>query len=148
MPSGHVALVSDEDAHLADLNWHLDAGYVVHREGNGQRQFMHHMVLGRRPQRGVRVDHVDTNPLNNQRENLRVTTPSQNAQNRPRVTRRGTHRGVSWNASHQKWWARATLNYQTYSVGYFDNPEEAAEAVSQWRAEHMTHSDADRMVGA
>lgn len=152
LPSGEVALVDDDRQDLADQKWYLHKGYVIRRlwenGKSGRRIYLHHEVLGTQPSRTVRVDHKDINPLNNTRENLRLTTFSENAQNRLPVTRRGTYRGVSWRPLKGKWYARATLDYVTYHIGYFDTEEEAAEAVSRWRAEHMTHSDADRLVDA
>jgi HNH endonuclease/AP2 domain len=145
--------IDDDRPDLARHQWGLHEGRVcryegtgtgLRRVGDGQRRiWLHHEVLGSTPRRGVHIDHIDTNPLNNRRSNLRETTPSQNAQNRPAVTRTGRIRGVSWNRAHSKWWARATINYQTFNVGYFDTQEAAAEAVAAWRREHMTHSTQD-----
>jgi hypothetical protein len=80
---GAVALVDEEDAHLAGLYWHLDgSGYAARL---GLR--MHRVILGAR--RGQEVDHANGNRLDNRRANLRFADRSENSRNR------GLRRGKS-----------------------------------------------------
>lgn len=59
----------------------------------GRRQYLHRVILPTLP--GFEVDHIDGNPLNNRRANLRVCTPSQNRSNSPgRKTRQSRFKGV------------------------------------------------------
>lgn len=144
--SGVIVEIDDDRADLAALRgWYRhSSGYIareVRVDGKRKLEFLHHRVLGTSPRRGVRVDHKDRNVDNNRRCNLRITTPSQNAQNRNSIKPNGLPRGVTWKADKQKWCARATLNYRTHHIGYYDTIMEAYLAVSTWRIEHMTHSD-------
>jgi hypothetical protein len=151
MTNGKSFIIDDHRADLMVRGWYIHtSGYVVREKFSDCRRtllFLHHEVLGTRPERGVHLDHRNGNKLDNRYENLRLATVSQNLQNRPIRTKRGTYRGVTWKADqgpNGKWCARAMINYKAYHIGYFEDEEEAARAVIAWRAEHMTHSDADR----
>lgn len=67
-------------------------------------------VLGvRRLPRGYHVDHINGDPLDNRRENLRMATPMQNAANaHKRSGCSSLYKGVSWDRSAGGW--RAELN--------------------------------------
>ena len=87
--AGKVALVDDQDAELlARHSWHVNRdGYTrtAIREDGRTRYVSMHLLL--QDSAGNRYcDHIDGNPLNNQRRNLRPATVQQNNQNR------GAHR--------------------------------------------------------
>ena len=71
-------------------------------------------------------DHIDRNPLNNRRENLRPATYSQNSQNSPRRHNNTSGIiGVNWHKHRQKWVARININCQRIIIGYYVNKEDA-----------------------
>ena len=57
---------------LSRYTWHLHNGYAARRE-KGRRIFMHREIM--QPPKGMVVDHIDGNRINNCRFNLRVCTP-------------------------------------------------------------------------
>lgn len=80
------------------------------------------------------VDHVDLDPLNNRRGNLRPTTRKKNQENLGEVTRgKSPYRGVFLDMG--RWRAQVTHNYKAYKSPRFDAPEEAAAWASTKRAE-------------
>jgi hypothetical protein len=129
--------------------WYLNGGYAKRdgrKDGKRYHVLMHRFIAGlTEPGCKIHVDHINGNRLDNRRENLRVVTPSQNHQNRPAITKRGTYRGVTWSKKHGKWVARATINYKTKHLGVFEDQEEAARVVTEWRRQHMTHSTHDEV---
>jgi hypothetical protein len=79
--------------------------------------------------RRLAVDHVDGNPLDNRRSNLRICTPSQNNCNRPPISLSG-FKGVTFVCGRSKPMWKAQIGYKgrNKSLGLFDNPEAAARA--------------------
>jgi len=76
------------------------------------------------------VDHKDRNKLNNNIENLRKLTKSENNKNAGK-RKNGTtskHKGVSWNKRQRKWEARLKLNGKHLFLGYFNNEDDAGQA--------------------
>jgi hypothetical protein len=96
-------------------------------------------ILGKRAPRGLMVDHIDRNPLNNTRENLRLATARQNAANRTRRQRAtGKYTGVYAKKS-GKWEVRVSMptksGYKRISLGTYASEEEAARKYNEWMLE-------------
>lgn len=73
------------------------------------------------------VDHVDGNPLNNTRENLRLATHAENARNtKLRKDNKCGFKGVR--KSRNKWRATITVHGEAKNLGSFDTAEEAHDA--------------------
>ncbi len=90
-----------------------------------RRFYMHQMLLGEPPAKGMQRDHADGNGLNNSRSNLRWLTKAQNihAAGQLRNNTSG-FKGVSFCKQTQKW--RATIGKTT--IGRFSAKEDAAKA--------------------
>lgn len=75
------------------------------------------------------VDHVDRNPLNNTRANLRIVDRSKNAHN-CRIGKNNTSgvTGVTWNKKRQCWMSQIQVNYKNKYLGLFSNIEDAITA--------------------
>lgn len=145
LTKGHVAIVDDIDADLADLKWcalHRHDKLVFYARRNvptpnaknrQATELMHRVilarVLGRSLRKGELVDHRDGNGLNNRRDNLRVATPRENASNcRLYSSNTSNFKGVYWHNASGKWNAQIRVNNKRISLGYFDDPEEAHAA--------------------
>lgn len=131
MKRGVVAMIDDCDEELvAQHSWHARQGvrpYVQSsiKTGSGwQNVLLHRFIL--RPPLALFVDHVDGNPLNNTRSNLRLATPAQNASHRTRPNR-GRYIGVYKSAS-GKWAAAINPSGKTIYLGVFDDEVMAAAA--------------------
>lgn len=87
---------------------------------DGKWKLLHRLLLDL-PE-GVETDHVNRNPADNRRSNLRVATRSQNLANRRPPARTRNYTGVCPN--YNRWQARVGDIY----VGVFATEEEAAKA--------------------
>ena len=75
------------------------------------------------------IDHINHNPEDNRKENLRFVTESQNMRNRkiPSNNTSGV-KGVCFDKWSNKWVSRITYHNKNYSLGNFDNKEDAIAA--------------------
>jgi len=117
-PNTFTLVDDDLFDYLSQWKWRRNTfGHVV--RGNGSKIMMHR-VVNLTPD-GLFTDHIDRNPLNNQRVNLRSCTNAQNQWNTP-------HTGVGWHKHNVRWRARIKVNGKNISLGYFKAKSDALEA--------------------
>jgi hypothetical protein len=134
LTNGGEAFVDDEDfERLSKYTWRRkDDGrtsYAKAYGGGGRKNritLLMHRKLMEVP-RGVVIDHVDGNGLNNQKNNLRVCTCEQNHWNRHRLNSNNTsgYRGVSWDKKTNKWLVRVGYDGKRVYGGLFENRDSA-----------------------
>jgi len=111
-------LVDKEDEHLIkNKRWRLNAyGYPIIS--------IHSLLMT--PPKGMVVDHINGNRLDNRKCNLRVCTHAENSMN-TKISTANTSgfKGVSKSRSGKKWRARLTVNRKIAYLGVFDSKEEA-----------------------
>jgi hypothetical protein len=130
LTQGRVALVDDEDFEMLS-QWKWSGVRDVHRfdsPGHSPRlHSMHRFIMGAGP--GVEVDHINGNPLDNRRCNLRLCTSSQNGANQGIGSRNSSgFKGVSWSAARRKWQAHIKVRRVSTYLGLFLLAEDAAAA--------------------
>ena len=77
-------------------------------------------------------DHIDHDPLNNTRRNLRKCTYNQNCSSRGMMKNNTSgYRGVTWNKARKRWKVYIGVNRKSIYVGDFKNKQEAALAYDQ-----------------
>jgi len=85
---------------------------------------MHRFIMN--PPKGVIIDHINGNPFDNRKSNLRFANKSQNAMNsKPRKNTASGHKGVSWHKIVKKWRARINVNQKEIYLGSFNSKKEA-----------------------
>lgn len=76
-------LIDNEDLHLIEgKNIKIDKDGYAYFKRNHANQYIHRLVLGN--PKGLEIDHINHDILDNRKENLRIVTKSQNAANRNR----------------------------------------------------------------
>jgi len=132
---GKFAIVDAEDyQYLVKYKWYISQdgnnfyAYAFLSKGNKKiKVFMHRMIMN--APKGLFIDHIDGNGLNNRRSNLRPCTPAQNVQNsRPRCNASSKYKGVFWNKTNKKWNATIHKGDNRIYLGGFDDEIEAALA--------------------
>jgi len=106
--------------------------------------WLHRVIMRLMPWDKMEVDHINGDRLDNRRCNLRVVTRAQNCQNKPSLGGSSKYRGVHWCKRTKRWMARAKLNQKTYYLGSYEDEEDAADAASKFREEHMPFSEEGR----
>jgi len=77
----------------------------------------------------MQVDHINGNPLDNRRENLRICTRAQNTCNRKAVVNsKSGYKGVTKKNSSRKWIPEIRKDGKKLYLGSYNTPEEAAKA--------------------
>ena len=135
---GQVALIDDEDYDLvSQYKWHaywdpstksFYAKTGIRKPDGKQTSLrMHRLIM--KAKKGEQVDHINHDTLDNQKENLRLCTNSQNQHNRGRKSNNTSGcKGVDWYKASGKWRAQIALNGKVMHLGYFAIKQEAYEA--------------------
>lgn len=127
-------------------------GYKYAEDGSKKNNYilMHDLIMlgidktKNNPQR-LEVDHIDGNPNNNRRSNLRITTHSNNMKNIKLYSSNtsGT-KGVHWSKLENKWKAYIRCNNVVRHLGTFVNKDDAINA--RRKAEEELFADYSRKV--
>lgn len=140
------AVIDDEDSpRVQNYRWGLGTnGYALRHEeslGHSVAIYLHREILGVSGVRGVEVDHVNHDRLDNSRANLRLATRRLNAQNRSSDRRRPGLRGAHFDTGEGKWRAVVWLDRKRHHLGWFRTAEEAATVAAEGRRRLMPFSN-------
>ncbi len=136
LTQGKVALVDDCDAHFAAFKWYAlrrrREWYAVRhppkKDGVQPSVFLHREVL-KLTDPSIMTDHINRNPLDCRRSNLRIATVRQNNYNRGKyATNTSGFTGVTRISRSAKWQATIQVDGRRRYLGLFATPEAAALA--------------------
>lgn len=135
--SGFVVLVDDEDVALVNkYRWSVYRDkypIILHRSGPHSNRLVIQLprLLMDAP-KGMEVDHINGDRLDNRRSNLRVCSHAENMRNRKRrVDNRSGYKGVYWDPARSSWRAEIRHNKRVYWLGRFDSVKDAARAYDE-----------------
>jgi hypothetical protein len=142
LTKGKFTIVDDEDFEwINQWKWCATlSGYAkrtIWINGKHKDVFMHRLIMS--TPKGLEIDHLNLDKLDNRKENLRNCTHSQNMQNR-KVTKNNKLgiKGIS--LSQHKWRSRINVNNKNILLGSFEKMEDAMEAyrigVKKYYGEH------------
>jgi hypothetical protein len=98
----------------------------AYRNDHGRTVAMHRFLTN--CPKGMVVDHIDGNGLNNRQSNLRVCTQQQNLYNSRPKGKSSKYKGVCRDKAKNKWVVHIWYNRRNIFVGRFDDEIEAARA--------------------
>lgn len=127
----HVILVDDEDfGKVSQYTWsisHRSNTKYVRTFPKGKHLKMERLVVF--TPKGMFIDHINHNGLDNRKENLRLCTHQQNMHNiRSRRGSTSKYKGVSWHGRDKYWVVQIVAAGKHYYIGYFQDEIKAAEA--------------------
>lgn len=126
LTKGYRTIVDDEDYHklTAMGSWHYSHGRAVRKDSNGTT-WMHKVLLVT----DLDVDHINGDPLDNRKSNLRPATRSQNNANKGLQSNNTSgYKGVSKFKLTGRFQAYIKKQNKRIHLGYFPTPEQAATA--------------------
>jgi hypothetical protein len=112
---------------LLQHNWLIDAyGYPVTKIHKRTTRFSRMLI---NPPLGFYVDHINGDPADNRKDNLRLASEINNQRNMclPKHNTSG-FKGVGFRKDRGKFRAYISIHNKTKHLGYFDNAEDAARA--------------------
>lgn len=139
LTQGKVALVDDEDyERVNQYKWYACFQkkrniFNACRKFNQKNIYLHQYIMDTQGKgHGYSIDHIDHNPLNNQKSNLRVCDNSENIRNQ-RIKENSTsgYKGVFLTKNKKRYVATIGFNNKKIHVGTFNSPIEAALAYNK-----------------
>lgn len=118
------ALVDRNDCeNIKNIRWCVSKGYAY----NDYHSKMHIKLLGQK--KGLVVDHINRNKLDNRRNNLRHITNRDNVINSGMFSHNTSGvKGVCWDKTRNKWFAKIKYYGTTINLGRFNNIKDASRA--------------------
>lgn len=138
LTKGQVTQVDDEDFErvISAGRWCMNGRYAY----NGRAGTLHRFLMGlpKNRDRSVQVNHINGDPLDNRKCNLRICTPAQNQQNRRQtVCGHSPFKGAHWDSSAGHWLARIRVGGTLKYLGVFNTDVEAAQAYNEAAQEYF-----------
>ena len=126
-------LVSPSDyKHLSQFNWNINTRGYANAYIDGRTWLIHRYICQVRKKCNIEdkiIDHINNNPLDNTRGNLRCTNFYGNNINRSKAKdMTSKYIGVYYNKEKQKWKSAITVNGVKIFIGYYDKEIDAAKA--------------------
>lgn len=122
-------LIDKDDSERLSASGDLD-GLWVSKKGqhlyvqNRAKKYLHRLIMN--PTKGLVVDHINRNTLDNRKSNLRVVTIQENLRNQKRLNNKTGVTGVA--VMGDKFTAQIKHNYKKIHLGVFKTIEEATVA--------------------
>ena len=137
LSQGQFALVDAENYDfLITKNWYAwdnrrGGFYARHSIIGGEKIYMHRLIMD--ASKGIYIDHINGNGLDNRRCNLRICTNAENHRNSKKYSSGfySKYKGVTWSKRQKTWKAQIKADYKNKNLGCFDSEIKAALAYNE-----------------
>jgi hypothetical protein len=135
LTQGKYTIVDDEDYEfLNQWQWHVNrkkcktSSDLLYAKRFEKRKTitMHRLILN--APKGMDVDHINGNGLDNRKCNLRIVSHRENMQNLTKFKGTSKYPGVYWHKEKQKWHVKFKIGEKNHHVGYFVDEKKAYDA--------------------
>ena len=98
------------------------------KKSRGSLVYLHQEII--KVPKGMVVDHINNDGMDDRSANLRAATPAQNMRNRKKYDRNcsSKYKGIHWYKQYSKWSASIRFENKRIFLGYFKDEVEAARA--------------------
>jgi len=131
---GLKATVDDDDYDMLNkMSWYAqkDSRGKLYAATDvlGDTVYMHRLITKQEGGDSNKVDHISGNTLDNRKENLRITSTSENAMNNKKTNapRTSKYKGVTKQPD-GRWRAMIGKDNKDIHIGYYDDEDTAAQA--------------------
>lgn len=135
LTQGKYALIDDEEYEkVKNFSWYAakmrNGRYYVQCSKNSSHKALKlHRVIMNCNNSKIKIDHINRNPLDNRKNNLRFCTNSQNGQNVNKSKRNTSgFKGVYFRSDRNKWRSYITVDKKIIYLGLFNSKKEASIA--------------------
>lgn len=117
----------DDISVVSGYKWNaVHSNYVTSKTG-GPTVLLHRLIMG--PSNSMTVDHINHNPLDNRRSNLRVCTQQENSFNKKILPNNTSGvKGVSFDSKRGLWESSITKSGKRYYLGRYTELDDAERA--------------------
>lgn len=122
--------IKDYCWYIKDKSHTKHIGTTIREDGNKKNMMIYNLILlNNNKIKGFEVDHIDRNPLNNRKDNLRLVLHKDNIKNysKPKNNTSGII-GVSYDKRNQKWKAKITCDNNIINLGTYVNKDDAIKS--------------------
>lgn len=141
---GRIQIDLEDVDKVKNYKWGISCGNYIKGKINGKQILLHRFIMGVVDNKEVDVDHIDGNPFNNRKSNLRVCSHTENMRNQKQSKSNTSGRkGVYWRKDVNKWVAGITVDKKYIHIGYFKTKEEAIEARKKAEAKYFGEFNRD-----
>lgn len=127
-----IKVDSDKYDSLSKYDWRLSNIGYARATVEGHRMFLHRYLTN--APKGVLVDHINGDTLDNRLCNLRLCTYSENSANTMKKVGLSVYKGVSYDKNtkrKKRWMARLEYKGKNITIGRFYTEDEAALAYNE-----------------
>lgn len=132
LDSGDYELVKNHIWYIGKDGYVVTHNYEKETYGNQCLIRMHRLVMGIKDD-NITIDHKNRKRNDNRKENLRIATPKQNAENisKQKKSTYSKFKGVCWHKKAKKWVSYIRIEGKRKHLGVFDTELEAAKAYEE-----------------
>jgi len=119
---------ADDQVLIQPYSWYkTNNGYIATRDSMDNLILLHRLIMG--VEGKSVIDHINHDTTDNRRENLRISTYSENMFNAKLRSDNSTGAtGVHWSFQRGKWQAEIQVRGKTHHLGFFEDIEDAVVA--------------------
>lgn len=123
----YTLIDKDDFDKINKYSWSMMGRGYIKSKIDGKNIYLHRFIVDQYDPKII-VDHINKDPLDNRKKNLRTATLSENAFNRKKSANKSSeYKGVSFDKNKNKWQAYFKIDQVKYLIGYFDKEKIAAK---------------------